>query len=251
MSIPLSPLADPASLAKVQVLLVPVHTSRASLSEATFARWASLFKRNKVLRGDELAWPTPNSHQHQRGPSANPRDRFLPVSSASSISRGATTNRVHLAYPTHPPAKHLDSLSLLRIAAFPLIVIGVATHSEEGVQGYDVGDGDLGGSKESGITTSMDHLLAGYRDTLDNLFTPSSPFPLVKRLIVVPPVPPTSPGATPRHDASYEKIGAGQQGVLFAPLEGIEDWTSRLLGEVVGDALAELGDLVGHYLSFE
>lgn len=239
----LSSLSDPGSLAKLQILLVPVHTST-PLQDHTFNYWSNLLKRHTVLRGDELARPSPSTHT--RGSTSNPRSRFLPASSSTSISRGGAPNHVHLVYPSHPPARHLANLSLLRIAAFPLVVIGIAA---EQPQGYSIEeeDGDIGGSSKTPTVSTFREreksIEESFGEALAEVFPPSSPFPLVKRLIVVPPDAPISPRDSPKKNGHSGRFTKTKGEVLFAPSEGVEGWLGRLLGEVVGDALGELGEL--------
>lgn len=250
---PLSALSDPGSLAKLQILLVPVHSASSSLSEHTYVYWSSLIKRHTVLRGDELAQPAPSS-SHTRGGGTQPRARFLPASSSTSISKGGAPNHIHITYPANPPARHLSNLSLLRIAAFPLVVLGIATE-EESVNGYTIdeedGDGDIGSSSSSNPTRTGSGLNESFQEQLAGLFPPTSPFPLVKRLLVVPKDAPLSytPGETPRKGRrAPSRSGRGKnkasEDIIYAPTEGIESWMGRLLGEVVGDVLGELGELV-------
>jgi len=170
---------------------------------------------------------------------------------------------VHLAYPPHPPARHLSNLSLLRISAFPLVVLGIATAEDEPAEGYNVNDddeGDIAGSSKASAMAEIGGGLEGsFGETLAGLFPPTSPFPLVKRLIVVPkdtPAPDSShsspkkngDGARGAATSGYSKGKAGVE-VVHAPTEGVEGWLGRLLGEVVGDVLGELGELVGGPLS--
>jgi hypothetical protein len=151
---------------------------------------------------------------------------------------------------------------------FPLVVIGVAIAPEfEGVQGYSVdGQDDSGAIPEAFTPTAPTS--AGdvsqrpscqpsdaFDQTLDNLFPPTSPFPLVRRLMLVPPQIPRSPTSMPstaRPQGEPVPLAAGSKGkkkdegdVWWAPTQGSEAWLSKLLGEVVGDVLEELGELVG------
>ena len=250
---PLSALSDPGQLTKLQILLVPVHAPSSPISDQTYTYWTSLIKRHTVLRGDELARPAPSS-THTRGGGSNPRARFLPASSSSSISKVGAPNHVHLTYPANPPARHLSNLSLLRVAAFPLVVLGIA-NEEEAVNGYAIqeeeGDGDIGSSSSSAPVRTGEGLSESFQEQLRSLFPPTSPFPLVKRLIVVPKDAPSSytPGGTPgRAVLGSARSGRGKSRasgeIIYAPAEGIESWMGRLLGEVVGDVLGELGELV-------
>lgn len=251
----LSLLSDPGSLAKLQILLVPVHTAT-PLQDHTFTYWSNLIKRHTVLRGDELARPVSTS-SHTRGSSTNPRARFLPPSSSSSISRGGAPNHVHIAYPAQSPARHLANLSLLRIAAFPLVVIGITAEASEGYSIEEEDDGDIGQSSKTPTVSTFRQREKGpsesFDDAIRELFPTTSPFPLVKRLIVVPPDAPTSPSprSSPRKNGKSTPRGVGKDrgDISYAPEEGREGWISRLLGEVVGDALGELGELVSRILN--
>lgn len=78
--------------------------------------------------------------------------------------------------------------------------------------------------------TAFDHALS-------SLFPSNSPFPLVKRLVVVP-----NPNLGA--DGSEERKNRGEGGVWYAPREGLGQWMSQLIGEAVGDALGELGVIV-------
>ncbi|ORY31417.1 hypothetical protein BCR39DRAFT_526584 [Naematelia encephala] len=274
----LSPLADPASLAKIQILLVPVHTSSpglSTLSESTFEYWTSRIRQHHVLRGDELWRPKPTPLGHARGipGSDHPRTRFFPSGTGNSISRSASLNHVHLAYPSHPPARHLYPLSLLRMAAFPLVVIGIAADSEHGngnIKGYSLDEdddsGDIGDVKTPTAPTFQHEEIhqhhhprhdpaSAFDDTLSNLLPETSPFPLVKRLIMVPRHTPQSPSPGPSPSSSNsgtpgrtsklddQHSASGDLVVSHAPLEGADTWIGRILGEVVGQVLGELGEL--------
>jgi len=255
---PLSSLSDPVSLAKLQILLVPVNTPSSSISAHTFSHWSSLIRRHTVLRGDELARPLPPAPtSHARGSTGNPRTRFLPASSSTSISRGGAPNHVHLVYPAHPPARHLSNLSLLRVSAFPLVVLGIAAEDEP-AQGYAVSgdeEGDIGEPSKTATTRGAgEGLDESFGEVLAGSFPPTSPFPLVKRLIVIPKdtAAPHSSHSSPRknrasahgtRDSGHNKGKSGVE-MVYAPAEGVESWLGRLLGEVVGDVLGELGELV-------
>lgn len=261
----LSSLSDPTSLAKLRILVVPIQQPGQKLSEQTYHFWSSAIRRHAVLRGDELKRPNPTS-SHTRGSApVNPRARFLPPNSSSSISRGAASNHVHLDYPTHPPARHLSPLSLLRFSLFPLIVVGIAVDPQDleqsHVQGYSLGEdvGDIGQSSTP-VAPTLHHQVAdsasiedAFQERITELFPPSSPFPLVKKLLLVGSDIPSSPSTknTPRKAGQPEKSSRLANGkakasdeVVSAPSEGIEAWISRLLGELVGDVFGELGELV-------
>jgi hypothetical protein len=225
----LSIISDPVSLAKIQVLVVPIHLSTGHLSEAIYGHWSDLIKRHTTLRGDEI--PRPYSRQgHQRGGGdGDPKLRFFPPPSGTSVSKTTSNQHIHLAFPSHPPARHLYPLSLLRLAGFPLVVVGVAVDpGNEGVQGYSLEE-----ETEEMATT---------------------PFPLVKRMILVLEEIPSSKSARssptkadPRAAARAAlERGQGPLGpdIVRVPSEGSESWIGRLLGEVVGDVLSELGETV-------
>ena len=273
---PLSPLGDPVSLGKVQVLLVPVHLNAPAggpqLTEAIYDFWTSLIKRHQTLRGDEVRRPGPSiastSQSHTRGASGeSSRTRFFPTSTGTSISRATTSNHVHLSYPRHPPARHLYPLSLLRLASFPLVVIGIAVDSGSApsAKGYSLSngeeDGDLGQASTPTAPTFTKHTVPppiatpaqAFDQTLQTLFPDTSPFPIVRRLIVVPDEVPRSPSPRPSprkspgpNHAFRPEAGGGkgaEEGVSFAPLDGADSWVGRLLGEVIGDLFGELGEM--------
>lgn len=165
---------------------------------------------------------------------------------------------MHIAYPAHPPARHLSNLSLLRISAFPLVVLGIAVEDEL-VHGYSVDIGEEGDMEESETAAlapnrSGDGPEERFREVLTGLFPPTSPFPLVKRLIIVPKDAPKtrSPRSSPNTQGSSSRgvprfgRDQGRPGadLVYAPCEGVEGWLGKLLGEVVGDVLGELGELV-------
>ncbi|KAL7423194.1 hypothetical protein Q5752_002494 [Cryptotrichosporon argae] len=239
---PLSPLADPVSLARLQILLVPVHPAASRLSDSLYAYWSSLIRRHAVVRGDEiLKAPPTSSSSHRRGPtSSDTRDRFLPSSSGASISRAASALSVHLAFPQHPPAPHVYPLSLVRLSAFPLVVIGVAVGEPAG---FAVDE-----DAEPAAAAGTEDAHGAFEHTITQLFPASSPFPLVRRLVLVPP---TVPQGTPRHSSPSKasrhgtpKLGGADTGIVrYAPADGGDAWVARLLGEVVGDVCAELGVL--------
>jgi hypothetical protein len=268
----LSLVSDPVSLAKIQVLVVPVHHSTGHLSEAIYSHWASLIRRHTTLRGDEIrrpySLPSANGGGHHRGAGAesDPKLRFFPPPSGTSISKTTSNQHVHLAYPTHPPARHLYPLSLLRIASFPLVVIGVAVDaggSSEHGQGYRLDEEDEGeaATPQASASTSFNvdydrpqTPSIAFDKTLQSLFPHTSPFPLVRRLVLVPSEIPSSRSARssptkadPRAAARAAlERGQSRDGpeVLKAPTEGSESWIGRVLGEVIGDVLSELGETV-------
>ena len=280
----LSSLGDPVSLGRIQILLVPLQLPGSPLSSQQFEHWSKLFKSHTSLRSDELRLSSPPGPSAPRGHTPNGsrnglpagysggsnRTRFLPSSNLGSISKGPSgpgglANHVHLSYAAHPPARHLSSLSLLRISLFPLIVIGIALDPISGdlgeVAGYAVNDTAEQGStptpEQSGkVSNSTDSSRECFEDAISSLFPPASPFPLVKRLILVPPKPPSrrspNPDETPRaryaelngHTESDRKGKGVDREVVHAPLDGEGAWIIKTLGELVGDTLGELGDLV-------
>ncbi len=273
----LSSLSDPTSLAKLQILVIPLKLSSSSsplLSEATYEHWSSLIRRHQTIRSDELRRPSPESsssassfstHARRHVPSA----RFFPTSSGTSASRAPSSTTMHLSYPSHPPARHLYPLSLLRMTIFPLVVIGVAVDPGElsPVEGYSVDEeeaevtGDIGQASAPIASTSTQEPVQPpssptetFDNALQNLFPPTSPFPLVRRLVLVPS---QTPSSTPKPSPAMNGRGeqqdqAGDAGkgkmldkqTVYAPTEGVEGWVRKMMGEVVGDVLVELGELV-------
>jgi hypothetical protein len=261
---PLSALADPVSLAKLQILVIPVQPGNrddsARLSDTVYTHWSDLIKRHQSIRGDEIRPSSSGNSSHTRGSTPSTRTRFLPASSATSVSRANTNQHVQLAFPSHPPARHLYPLNLLRLASFPLVVIGITVDSGEGREatpkGYSMAeedeDGDIGEGSTPTISARGDG--TSQRETFERavagLFPQDSAFPLIKRLVVVPQDLPRSPNpnTSPRKGGSKEtrqSKGKGREEVRYAPSEQGEAWIGGLLGEVVGDVLGELGDLVG------
>ena len=257
----LSLISDPVSLAKIQVLVVPVHLSTGHLSEAIYGHWSDLIKRHTTLRGDEIRRPYSYPRQgHQRGGvDADPKLRFFPPPSGTSVSKTTSNQHVHLAFPSHPPARHLYPLSLLRLAGFPLVVIGVAVDpGNEKIQGYSL-DEEAEAEATTPLASTFDQAKPrttrqAFEETIKTLFPASSPFPLVKRMLLVPEDIPSvrsarsSPTkADPRAAARAAlENGQGSLGpeIVRAPSEGSESWMGRLLGEIVGDVLSELGETV-------
>lgn len=257
----LSALADPLALARLQVLLVPVHNAASSskgnaeLTDAVFDHWSGLFRSHQTLRGDEIL----HGALSPRSPSARPgkdgqgpRGRFLPNASAASISRGGSSNHVHLAFPAQPPAKHLYPLSLLRMTSFPLVVVGIAVEDgDDEVEGYSV-DGKLEPAKDKKgrprPTLQTQGWDSAFRNTLASILPETSAFPLVKRLVLVPSQTPSpsSRQGTPARKGSLQRkdLSTGGQTIVRAPLDGGDNWVARLLGELVGEVFGELGELV-------
>lgn len=248
---PLSALADPMALARLQVLLVPVHRDSAEpLLEPVFVHWSMLFRKHQTLRGDEIVHGSQASPAHRRGAPESPRSRFLPSAPGTSISRAAGASTVQLAFPAQPPAKHLYALSLLRMSTFPLVVIGIGV--DDAVEGYSVGSETPTPDKAAAAQAWTQT----FTQTLAGIMPPTSAFPLVKRLVLVPsqlPVsdprspargaPRTSAVGTPR--SSIAASAAPNLGFIrYAPAEGGDSWAAKLLGEVIGDVYGELGELV-------
>lgn len=273
MSAPPTPspslVSDPVSLGKIQVLLVPVH----DLSEQVYEHWSGLVQRHTTLRGDEIRRPysagVGSGSAHTRGsggPSnTDPKARFFPPPSGTSISKTASHQHVHLAFPQHPPARHLYPLSLLRMASFPLVVIGVAVESP--AAGYSLkeeGDEDMATPRistaqddDADSDRPIDHA-ARLDEAIASLFPASSPFPLVKRLLLVPPTVPSSrsarssPTKSDPRAAARSALEGGRSTdpahVIRAPAEGTESWVGKVLGEVVGEVLSELGETVSLHI---
>nr|XP_018262525.1 uncharacterized protein I303_05542 [Kwoniella dejecticola CBS 10117]OBR84683.1 hypothetical protein I303_05542 [Kwoniella dejecticola CBS 10117] len=259
---PLSSLTDPAALSKIPILLISVHQPSSPIPANIYNSYLSLIRRYQTLRGDELSRPIQSRSRQPSGSydlPPNPRLRFFPQSTGNSISvsKASTTNHVHLSYTGHAPAKHTYPLSLLRLTGFPLIVLGIAVESdeEEGdvqAQGYTVDQGgDIG---ESSIPTPTvptfqskfeqnDHPEKCFDETISSIFPPTSPFPLVKRLLVVPNMLPKTP-SSPRKQSQNPSDRKRDKGYMrFAPPDGAEHWIGRVLGEVVGELLGELGEI--------
>ncbi|OCF62347.1 hypothetical protein L486_02015 [Kwoniella mangroviensis CBS 10435] len=272
---PLSPLKDPASLAKVPILLVPVHLPSTPIPSNIYNSYQNLIKRYQTLRGDELSRPlTSRNRQSTYGGNSyelppNPRLRFFPPSTGNSISvsRGSTTNHVHLSFSGNAPATHTYPLSLLRMAGFPLIVLGIAVEPDEEVEaqeskGYSVeeeegeGSGDITDVSTPTAPTFNHHPQISleqkvnpeqsFDETISSIFPSTSPFPLVKRLLVVPnqlPKSPSSPRKQSGHSSDSRGSGKDKGYMRYAPIDGAESWIGRVLGEVVGELLGELGEI--------
>jgi hypothetical protein len=270
---PLSALSDPVALAKLQILIIPVQpggrNTPARLSETVYSHWSDLIKRHTSIRGDEIRQSAPpSSSAHTRGSSSSssPRSRFLPASSATSVSRANTSQHVHLAFPSHPPARHLYPLNLLRLASFPLVVIGITVDSDGSAEatpkGYSLDEDDEdrdtgGGSTPTTSTfTAMSNGTGGpslpgaFETAVSELFPKDSAFPLIRRLVVVPNEVPRSPNSNPSprkggfKETTRQQKGKGREEVRYAPSSAAESWIGGLLGELVGDVLGELGELV-------
>lgn len=224
-----STLSDPIALARLQILVVPVHPSRdpqstvpSPLTTPVFDYWSALLRNRQSLRGDEIIRQRDFGHKKD---ASDARDRFFPSASDASISRVAGANHVHLSFPSQPPAKHLYPLSLLRLTAFPLVVIGVAV--DEGGAGTDQNE------KEAAW-------LQAFNRTMATFMPSTSAFPLVKRLLIVPPQLPI-PGSS----KNARKPKESQDPLLsYAPLDGGDNFAADVLGEVVGEVFGELGELV-------
>lgn len=241
----LAPLADPLALARLQVLIIPVHRGGADpiLTEGIYEHWAKLFRKHQTLRGDEIVHTVPAAPAHRRGAPETPRSRFLPTAPGSSISRAASANHVHLAFPSQPPARHLYPLSLLQLSAFPLVVIGIAvddSHDEE-VQGFSLSNVPKGRSDKKDPTQAWTRT---FNHALGNFLPSASVFPLVKRLVLVSSDMP-HPYAAQRSPArnAGDQLKSTQSFVRRAPLDGGESWVGRILGEAIGEVFGELGEL--------
>lgn len=141
------------------------------------------------------------------------------------------------------------------------MVIGIAvdggedtlsrTQKDQEVEGYKLSrgeemEGDIGEGEatptlprwfdpsESKPASSQVTPETAFDHTLSSLFPSTSPFPLVKRLVVVPN---PSLGA----HASKERKDKREGEVWYAPQEGLGQWMTQLVGGAVGDALGELG----------
>ena len=155
------------------------------------------------------------------------------------------------------------------MTAFPLVVIGITVASDSNpavgsdgqvinahARGYSVDseEGDIGEAStprapQFQINTVKSDPLKALDDTLAEMLPPSSPFPLVKRVVVVPhhlPMNSSSSQMSPRkaNGRSGDKGKSARKEVQHAPIEGGESWIAGLVGEVVGELLEELGDLV-------
>jgi hypothetical protein len=143
------------------------------------------------------------------------------------------------------------------MSAFPLVVIGIGV--DDAIEGYSVGN----------ETPTKDKAAAAqawtqtFTQTLGGIMPATSAFPLVKRLVLVPsqvPVSdPRSPArGTPRASAVGTPRGSvagngspGSGFIRYAPAEGGDSWAAKLLGEVIGDVYAELGELVSSCIRHE
>ncbi|WRT67660.1 uncharacterized protein IL334_004632 [Kwoniella shivajii] len=269
---PLSSLTDPASLSKITILLVPVHQPSSPIPQNIYTSYSSFIKRYQTLRGDDLSRPLQSRSRTPTGSAdlpPNPRLRFFPPSTGNSISvsRGSTTNQLHLTYTGNAPPRHTYPLSLLRMAGFPLIVLGIAVDPAESQSGESEGyqldldeeeNGDIGNSTSSSqiptlysdraSSSSTSHNPEqSFDESISSVFPPTSPFPLVKRLLVVPNQLPRSPSSPRKQNSppTYEGRGKGKdKGYMrYAPEDGVESWIGRVLGEVVGELLGELGEI--------
>ena len=153
------------------------------------------------------------------------------------------------------------------MANFPLVVIGIAVNPgepSEPVKGYTVDEedaedsGDLGQASAPPATEAVrapEKPMDSFDGQLRSLIPSTSPFPLVRRLVLVPgqiprnstPRPSSATNGTSGPDEEASKLGKGEarEGeVVYAPREGIEGWVRGMMGEVVGEVLGELGELV-------
>ena len=239
---PLSSLSDPTSLAKIQILLVPVHP----ISQASYEHYSSLFRRHTTLRGDEVRRTQhASSHGHARAQSIDVRSRFLPASSNTSISKAVSSNHIHLVWTAAAPEKNLYPLTLLRLAMFPLVVIGITSEDRPAEEGYRVPNGD-NAVAESSTSGKMATELASrqFNEVIRSIFPSESALPLVRRLVVVPPGRPTrtSPSKSPVN--GFKGKGKDEGDVRYAPGEMVDQWVGHLVGEVIGEVMLRLGELV-------
>ncbi|TXT13431.1 hypothetical protein VHUM_00798 [Vanrija humicola] len=137
------------------------------------------------------------------------------------------------------------------MTSFPLVVVGIAVDdSEDNVEGYSV-DGKLEPAHDDKArphpTLQTQGWDSSFRHTLASILPETSAFPLVKRLVLVPPQTPSpsSRQGTPARRSSAPRKGSstGSQTVVRAPLDGGDNWVARLLGELVGEVFGELGEL--------
>lgn len=194
----------------------------------------------------------------------DPRLRFFPGGGSSGSNvRISQDPHIHLSFPLHPPARHLYPFSLLRLAEFPLIVIGISASDgdESRKTNGDIGEASASVMTPTDATFGNDAMrksrldpTTAFDDALRSLFPDSSPFPLVKRLVMVPSQPPrnTSPtGALGRKNQMWDspnsikgKERKGEGDVRWALAERADEWIAGLIGEVIGDVIGELGELV-------
>lgn len=228
-------LSDPIALARLQILVVPVHSSRESqrsssvgLSTPIFDYWSALFRHRQSLRGDEVVRQREFGHK-KVGKDA--RERFFPSAAEPNSSRVAGANHVHLSFPSQPPPKHLYPLSLLRMTAFPLVIVGVGVDDD----GKDVDQNE----KEAAW-------LQAFNRTLATFMPSTSAYPLVKRLLLVPPQLPM-PGSSRN---SRKPKQSDNPLISYAPMDGGDNFVADVLGEVVGEVFGELGELVSASLRY-
>ena len=141
------------------------------------------------------------------------------------------------------------------------MVIGVAVDpGKEAAHGYSL-DEETEEMATTPLASTFDQAhpkpptpSAAFEETLKTLFPASSPFPLVKRMILVPEEIPSvksarsSPTKADPRAAARAALERGQGNlgpdIVRVASEGSESWIGRLLGEVVGDVLSELGETV-------
>lgn len=117
-----------ASLAQIQILLVPVGFITKSLFDRRAAEIRSfdnipsgdITVGDKDQRGAQRVF-TP----HKLVPTPFVLARFLPTTNTLA------TGYLHLSFPSHPPPESRLPLSLFRPSAFPLGIIGIASYSAE------------------------------------------------------------------------------------------------------------------------
>lgn len=131
------------------------------------------------------------------------------------------------------------------MSAFPLVVIGVAVDDsdDEETQGFSLSETP---SKSSEAKVSMEAWGRTFDHALSTFLPSTAAFPLVKRLVLVSSHIPQAgtPQRSPARNNSGQAPWKSVEGsVRRAPFEGGDSWVGRLLGEVVGEVFAELGDL--------
>ena len=186
----LSPVGDPLGLARLQILLIPVG----GISHTAYEQWSRSIKQFRDIRVADVL--TSHSKGGFRTSRADP-GRFLPPAVPPP------TNHLHVSYISHP-INNIEPLSLFRVAAFPLAIVGV-------------------------FDSSADHkeALAAFGELVDHLVPPGSAYPLAKRLFGV--------GAETKGKATRD----GELVLVpSADAVGIE------LAELCGDIIGEFGELV-------
>ena len=120
-----------ASLAQIQILLVPVGKITRSLFDQRAAEIRSFdsIPLGDITVGDKDQRGTQRALAPRRlAPTPFFLARFLPTTNT------LTTGHLHLSFPSHPPPESHLPLSLFRLSAFPLGVIGIASCSTESLE---------------------------------------------------------------------------------------------------------------------